>query len=646
MSAALSPDRELAAQALDAWWRGIDDFDAVRGTDSALFPQIFWNVGAAIRDRTLAARLKGAARHQWIRNQYLIASCAGVLDVLIGAGIRGVLLKGAAIATAVDDDPGLRAMSDCDVMVPRGRALEAVERLVAAGIVEPPRLVAADLDLIHGLTLFRRPASIATVDLHWRLLREVAAEELSAEVIAGARPVRFCGRECLAAAPEHLVFHAIVHGTAFAHDPHYGWLVDTAKILRRTGDAFDWRRLAAMARHYRFEALIGAALAEMHRVVGVAMPDEIRRSLGRGASLLQRREARLSRRDPATLTGLDELVLSLQRRRRRSKRDLGRPAAAVVPDLLAELGLLRRRFAAVPPAERITLLHGWSAPDVTGRWSTGRFVSFAIHAPERPRPSAVALRAHPLRGEATPAQDVEVYAGLRRLGRLSWSAAGPDPVSREIALPGHVWRGDTAVLRLHVASRPTPAGLGLNGDSRALGLFVEALTVDPPVRDLAAAPLDLSSESGDAEALWHGWSTPEPTGCWTFGPEAVLRWRTARAVAAGAVLRIEIAMVAPGRGEFRGRVGLDGGAAEDLILGRTDPGPTIALTLPTGLPAGHACALRIAIEKPCIPAETVGGDDRRPLGLHVRRVLIEASDRCDRVSPAAASAAGADRAPA
>lgn len=650
LEAALSPDREAAARALDTWWRGIEDYEAVRGTDSALFPQIFWNVGSAIRDRGLAARLKGAARHQWIRNQYLIANCGEVLDVLIGAGIPAVLLKGAAIAIAIDRDPGLRAMSDCDVMVPRERVLEAIERLASAGATEPARVAAADLGIIHGLTLFRRPGSAATVDLHWRLLRNVGAEELAAEVIAGARPVRFYGRDCLAADPEHLVFHTIVHGTAWSPEPCYGWLVDTVKIVRHTGDAFGWTRLAAMARRYHFDALLSSALEEAVRVVGLAVPDEVRRGLARGASLLQRREVRLSRRDPSGLAAVDELVLSLQRHRRRSKCDLDRPAWRAVPRLLGDLGIVCRHGPDATPAGGLSLLHGWSAPDDTGRWTEGHLVSFAIRASERERPPAVALKAHPLRGEATKGrivdQVVDVFAGLRRLGRLTWSADGPDPVSQEIALPESAWRGDTAVVRLHVRSCPSPAGLGINGDPRALGLFVEALMLEPPVRDLADAPLDLTSDGDGEAALWHGWSTPEPTGCWTFGSEAVLRWRAARAVPAGAVLRIEIAMVAPGRDAFAGRIGLDGGAATDLVLVRTDPAPTVALPLPVGLPAGRACALRITVDNPSVPAETAGGDDRRPLGLHVRRVLIEAADRCRPVSLASESAAGADRAPA
>jgi hypothetical protein len=79
--AALSPDKAEAAAAPDAWWKDVPDFDAVRGSDAGLFPRIYWNLGSSIGDPQLRARLKGTARHHWLRNQYLIAACGKLLDL-------------------------------------------------------------------------------------------------------------------------------------------------------------------------------------------------------------------------------------------------------------------------------------------------------------------------------------------------------------------------------------------------------------------------------------------------------------------------------------------------------------------------------------------------------------------------------------
>jgi hypothetical protein len=140
LRAALSTDRADAAAALEKWWKGIADFDDVRGTDAALFPQVYWNLGETIASPKLRARIRGAARRHWIANQYLITSCGEVLDLLQQASIPALFLKGAAIATTIEDDPGLRTMSDCDVLVPRERALDVIRILASAGLVEPVRI--------------------------------------------------------------------------------------------------------------------------------------------------------------------------------------------------------------------------------------------------------------------------------------------------------------------------------------------------------------------------------------------------------------------------------------------------------------------------------------------------------------------------
>jgi len=262
LKAALSSDKAEAAAALEQWWQGIGDFDAVRGTDSALFPRIYWNLGPLIRDRALAARLKGAARHRWLRNQYLIASAGELIERLAHADVPVLLLKGAAIATAMDEDAGLRAMSDCDMLVPKARALEVLDLLDASGLLERGRIDGADLDLVHGVTLGLRRNRHAMFDIHWRPLRGVGADELADEMFAGAQRADFAGRACLVPSPEHLVFHAIVHGAEWSPHPRYDWLIDTVRILRCTAARFDWGRLAGIAQRYRYGFVVRAALAE------------------------------------------------------------------------------------------------------------------------------------------------------------------------------------------------------------------------------------------------------------------------------------------------------------------------------------------------------------------------------------------------
>ena len=93
LKAALCQDKAVAAEALDRWWTGVADFDDVRGTDANLFPQVYWNLGSQIRDATLRARLKGTARHNWVKNRYLISNGGRLLDLLESRRRAGVAVE-------------------------------------------------------------------------------------------------------------------------------------------------------------------------------------------------------------------------------------------------------------------------------------------------------------------------------------------------------------------------------------------------------------------------------------------------------------------------------------------------------------------------------------------------------------------------
>jgi hypothetical protein len=622
LKAAFSSSKSEAIAALDRWWANVADFDEVRGTDANLFPQIYWNVGSQIQDPTLRGRLKGAARHHWVRNQYLIASGGQVLDLLAGGAVPVLLLKGAAIASSMDQDLGLRAMSDCDMLVPRDRALEVIEMLARSDLLEPGRASRRDLDVSHGITLALRKSRHAAFDLHWRPLRAVGAEELAEEMFANARPTAFAGRPCLVPASEHLVLHAIVHGFEWSPFPRYDWLVDTIKVLRRAGGTFDWCKLSETARRYRFGCMVGAALGEARARMGIAIPDGATRRLSRPFAVLERLEGRARLARTASRSVPTELLLALQGIRRQSRQHLEQPLfrslSALAQSVLGPFSA-SRTFIHNDRQEPITYLLGWSAPEATGRWSEGRLASIALFAPGGARPTSLMLRCRPFAHRATRAHKVGVFAGLQRLGTMRWRKSGVGPHVQEVRLPETIWRHDTAILRFRVRTPASPIETGLNGDTRALGIFVEHMSVEPPVRNLAAAALDLSSAGADRDVMRHGWSHPETSGCWTEGKIAVLRWRASKDIAAGSTLHAEVAATAPGRKHILGRLAVNESWTMAFRCPPSTSGPRLSLRLPERIPAATEMVVSFEIENPRRSAK-----DPRRLGLLVRRVWLDA----------------------
>jgi len=337
LKAALGTDKAEGAAALAAWWQGITSFDEVHGTDSGLFAQIYANLGNHIPERQLLARMKGAARHVWLRNQYMVADCATLVGTLAEVGIPTMLLKGAAMVVAVDQGIGLRWMSDCDILVPLESARACVRVLAEKGLTEAQDLTLRDLSLVHGLTLHDKGSGRDRIDLHWQPIRDIGANSMARAMFAAGHPAEIGGQACQVPAFEHMVFHAVVHGTEWSPQPRYDWLVDTVKILRRAGPGFDWDRLRRTALDYRFGFLLAAALGEARRHFPDLVPQAALSGLARRPVYFERREVEVRRAAPSMRTVGDELLVAAQKARRGSDGALQRSTLRTAPAIYRSL---------------------------------------------------------------------------------------------------------------------------------------------------------------------------------------------------------------------------------------------------------------------------------------------------------------------
>lgn len=624
LQAALNQDREAGAAALAEWWRGIASFDEVQGTDSALLVQIHANLGSRIADQRLLNRMKGAARHVWLRNQYMVADCAKLVGALAEAGVPTVLLKGAAMVVAIDRHVGLRWMSDCDVLVPPEEALTAIRVLAERGFTKDQELTPRDLGLVHGITLHDKGSGRDRIDLHWQPIRDIGADSMTRAIFEGAKPAAIGGVASLVPAPEHMIFHAIVHGTEWSPLPRYDWLVDTVKVVRRAGGDFDWDTVCRTARTYRFGFLVAAALGEASRHFPGLVPAGAVASLVPRGAYFERREALIRKAAPASRTVADELLVAGAKARRASDAALRRPLVRTAPAIYRSLyGPATATRAAMAGGDlAVTFLHGWSAPEEKGRWTDGHLASIALAHGEARRPDALRLRLHTLPAPSLGPQTVSLSSGFRHLGDLHWAADGGGPFAHMLAVPAGAWRRGTMVMRMAIARPTAPAAIGLGGDPRALGVFLEEVSAIPATADLLSQHLRVS----DAKALpllWNGWAPPEPSGAWTLGKHAVMRWRTPAPIPAGHRLLVALVGRTPGDNTLTGQFCIGGRiAARFAYPPSAGLATTVALPLARAYRAGETITFAIAIDNPSAPSRLTGHGDPRPLGLLVEALRI------------------------
>lgn len=193
-----------------------------------------------------------------------------VLDTLSVAGVRPVLMKGAALAYTHYARPELRPRIDVDLMIPAD-AREAVARTLAALGYRRPLEIDGDVAIgqFHFVQRDRHGYDHA-LDVHWRVSNVRAfADVVTYDELAGdAGRLPALGPHALAPSAVHALLIACVHRIAHHNDtPNLLWLYDVHLIARaftqEERDAF-----AALAVSRRMRAVCVRTLTLAHDAFG------------------------------------------------------------------------------------------------------------------------------------------------------------------------------------------------------------------------------------------------------------------------------------------------------------------------------------------------------------------------------------------
>ena len=191
-----------------------------------------------------------------LKGRAMTKSAEQVLRCLAEASVRTLALKGLALGASVYDSPGLRTVSDLDILVPGKdlfRAMEALKRQgLRAGPGEPSG--PADLRGNHAVVFYPPRRHELSIDLHWHVLASARGDEDDAPFWSAARPLMIGDTPTLSLCPEDQLLHALVHGVRWTRMPHVRWVADAALLLRRAKEGFRVERFLDATR--RFDAVV------------------------------------------------------------------------------------------------------------------------------------------------------------------------------------------------------------------------------------------------------------------------------------------------------------------------------------------------------------------------------------------------------
>lgn len=262
-------DRDTSAAALQRWWAAVD-LDVLDPASFRLLPQLYSNLVAHDLDLP-SDRLRGIHRQSWYRNQLQFRLLAEAVNHLEQVAIATLALKGAALAPAYFANLGARPMSDLDVAVPFGDALQAGALLADLGWVPERPLDERALRYSHAM-VFRRDGGWE-LDLHWRVFAAVANDAADATLWSGARGVAIPGAQTRALDPADQILVDVVHGLEWNTVSSIRWVGDVLAVLRH--GAPDWDRVVHQAHSLGVVLPMGLGLGYLRDELGADIPDGV-----------------------------------------------------------------------------------------------------------------------------------------------------------------------------------------------------------------------------------------------------------------------------------------------------------------------------------------------------------------------------------
>jgi len=205
-------------------------------------------------------------------------------------GIKAIVLKGAFLAEKVYPDPGLRPMTDLDLLVRREEMASAHTVLETGGFQAidqrrshfPPPFTA----YLNSLD-YRRPGrTFPSIHLHWHLVNSGTPAPMFTEKVnmdkvwKEAVEIKMDGIDVLTLSPHHMLLHLCEHGLRVRHSlSQLILLFDIDRIIKYYGEELRWERVIEEGRAFGWDKLCFISLYAARRFVHAPVRPEIIKAL-------------------------------------------------------------------------------------------------------------------------------------------------------------------------------------------------------------------------------------------------------------------------------------------------------------------------------------------------------------------------------
>jgi|GEM_PF-5628494 len=241
---------------IEAWrsWQEQVPFDSIDHGTRRMLPLLHDKLKRLGVDDPILAKYEGLKKLYWFQNRLLMHHLAKVLNELAKSNIPAMLIKGSALNALGLFSPGLRPMTDIDLVVPAERALEAASLVGKIGWKpdsgQGRDYNESDVRFTHHGKFMKHPELV--LKLHWESASQFMRGRLSDTLWKNTHKIEWEGQPCCALSPtDHLLF-VLAHGRSHNEISPLRWVNDALGILQQ--QVIDWEYFAqqAQAHHLAF----------------------------------------------------------------------------------------------------------------------------------------------------------------------------------------------------------------------------------------------------------------------------------------------------------------------------------------------------------------------------------------------------------
>jgi hypothetical protein len=208
-----------------------------------------------------------------------------ILNVFNKAGLKVIVLKGAALAETVYGNLALRSMSDVDLLVKKEDLYQINEQLKGLGYFPTDRSVEdVDFTSTYLTTLdYRNPLKNSpSFHIHWHFVNSTIPNESyigqikMEDIWRDAVRTNIANTETWAMSPHHLIIHLAEHALRVTHSlSKLSYFCDIDRSINYYGKGLDWNLLVQDTIRFNLNKMVYTTLYFSRYFIEAKIPEDV-----------------------------------------------------------------------------------------------------------------------------------------------------------------------------------------------------------------------------------------------------------------------------------------------------------------------------------------------------------------------------------